>query len=279
MFFILLGILFVTLPLIVLGVVIVAAIRERQGSAWRFDIGRVFSNSFAAIGGAPLAFIGVSLLANGLPGPVIASIMNHDIRNPMSLENWAQLPAFVAVSAIAWLVLGTFLQLALIRLALDALNGRKADAVRAMRGAVRILPVGIAVSILMWIGIGLGLMLLVVPGIIAMLTWFVVMPVLVHERRSVFDTFSRSGELTRGFRWRLLLLLMLAAIAAMLATSLVGALVIAGGVARGAFGTVVQTIANTLLGTIPPAGLAAVYHEMRTEKEGTGSQDLAQVFA
>jgi len=59
---------------------------------------------------------------------------------------------------------------------------------------------GIVTSVLIVIGFAL----LIIPGIILGLMWFVAVPVLVAEDKGVFASMSRSSELTKGNRWRLI---------------------------------------------------------------------------
>jgi uncharacterized membrane protein len=63
---------------------------------------------------------------------------------------------------------------------------------------------GIGVSVLAWLAMVLGLVLLVVPGIIAFCTFAVAVPVLLRERRGVIASLGRSRELTEGHRWKTL---------------------------------------------------------------------------
>lgn len=59
-------------------------------------------------------------------------------------------------------------------------------------------------ALISWILILLGLVLLVIPGIILSLAFFVVYPVAVFEKGSAIDALRRSSQLTRGYRWDIL---------------------------------------------------------------------------
>jgi hypothetical protein len=76
--------------------------------------------------------------------------------------------------------------------------------------------------ILTGLGVLVGLVLLIVPGVIAALAWNVVGPVLIEERRPVMQTFRRSAELTRGSRLNILLVMLL-----LLALEIIASLVLA----------------------------------------------------
>ena len=65
---------------------------------------------------------------------------------------------------------------------------------------VAIILLQIVVAIL----VGIGLLLLIIPGVILALMWSVSMPSLVVEDKGVFDSISRSSELTKHNRMRIL---------------------------------------------------------------------------
>jgi hypothetical protein len=57
-------------------------------------------------------------------------------------------------------------------------------------------------GILGLLGFMLGLVLFVVPGLVALIWWAVVAPVIVIERSQVTKAFGRSDELVKGNSWR-----------------------------------------------------------------------------
>jgi len=66
----------------------------------------------------------------------------------------------------------------------------------------KLLPL-LGLTIVLSILISIGLVLLIIPGIIMLLVWFVAVPVLIIEDKGVFESMSRSGELTKSNRWRI----------------------------------------------------------------------------
>lgn len=52
--------------------------------------------------------------------------------------------------------------------------------------------------------VGIGLIFLIIPGIFLALLWSVSVPAMVVEGQGVFGALSRSAELTKGNRWRIL---------------------------------------------------------------------------
>ncbi len=265
-----LGILVLVLPVVALAIILVGAWREGRRSPYAFGIGRVISNSFAAVGGAPLVFLAGSFVLNA-PSALMPLLLGGSPDAKWGVFGGA---------GILGLLLWPFVQLALTRLALDTLAGRAADPGAAFALAGRRLLPGLGLVLLSAIGLAVGFLLLFVPGIILLLTWFVVLPVMVGEGRGVFDCFTRSGELMRGMRWRLLLLLLIALLLWTLLAALGQGVAAAIGGVNGLWpSAIVRLVTGTLTGMLQVAGAAAVYHEVRTAKEGSGSHDLSDVFA
>src|SRR5215210_639074 len=115
------------------------------------------------------------------------------------LLSWfgALLGAIVALIALFWL------QGTLVRAVEDVRDGRADlslgetfDSVKPHLSSI------IVAGILAGLGIVLGLILLIVPGLVLLTWWILIVPVIVLERRSAGESFSRSRELVRGYGWR-----------------------------------------------------------------------------
>ncbi|WP_230769553.1 hypothetical protein [Sphingomonas sp. Leaf4] len=280
-------ILLALLPLLTLlacAVILFAAWREGRRSPYAFGIGRVLSNSFTAIGGAPLAFLAVAVVLSAIPGAFVTSQVTTMTamagRSPQVIEamagRWTTTYGGIFLVRLLLWPLG---QVLLTLLALDTLACRTPD-IRASAGrALRVWPFAIALAILSWIGVIIGLLLLVVPGIVLALNWFVTLPVLAAERRGILASFSRSTHLLRGMRWRLVVLLLVMAVLWFVVAMVGGVLQIAVAGQAPWLLIVTSVIGNTLSGMILPAGVAAVYHEALVAKEGSAGEALADVFA
>jgi len=255
------------------------------GMAPRFEMGRVAKLTFGSIGRNWVVF--------GLLGLLLSAI-------PQALTSWFQARMFAAPvpgtfptgasflgSSVASLInfAGVMiLQAALVHGVISDLNGRKATFGECLQTGIRFaLPI-IAILILSALGIGLGLVLLIVPGVMLYLAWMVAVPAEVVERTGVFGAFSRSAELTRNHRWSLLGLYVIFLI---LTWILLGTLLALTGGFRAAalmMGTrtpvmmVVLAVVQVIQGVIGSAGIAAIYYELRSIKEGIGPESLASVF-
>jgi hypothetical protein len=140
----------------------------------------------------------------------------------------AALGESLAILAVALLTLVlTFLyQGMVVGLVRDVQDGRRDNSIKEL--VLSVLPVLmplIGAGILTAIGIIFGFILLVVPGLFLLTIWAVTAPVIVVERRGVFDSLGRSRQLVRGNGWPVLgafLLAILISIVASIALSAVG---------------------------------------------------------
>jgi len=109
----------------------------------------------------------------------------------------------LAILGLATAVIGaTWLQGAFVYAVQDARDGTFDSSMGEIfaRVAPSILPL-LGAGLLAGLGIALGLLLLIVPGLILLTLWAVIAPVVVIEKRPVFEAFGRSRELVRGHGW------------------------------------------------------------------------------
>lgn len=100
------------------------------------------------------------------------------------------------------LAVGTLYQGMVVELVRDVQDGRLDSSVGdLMRSVMPVLGPLIGAGVLAGLGIGGGLVLLIVPGLILLTMWAVIAPVIVVERRRVFDAFGRSRQLVKGHGW------------------------------------------------------------------------------
>lgn len=115
------------------------------------------------------------------------------------------------IYAIATVVAALYIQGALSRIVQDVREDGKVDwSVGELLKSInpKLLPL-LGLSIVVGILVFIGLIFFIIPGIILALMWFVAVPVMIIEDKGVFDSMSRSGELTKSNRWRLLGLIIL----------------------------------------------------------------------
>ncbi len=140
------------------------------------------------------------------------------------------------ISWLVQLVASAWLIGSIIRIVQDVEEDGQVDyTVGDLLGSVipRLLAI-IVLNFLLGLIIGIGLFLLIIPGVILALVLAVSLPALVVEGRGIFDAMSRSAELTRDNRMRIL------------AVGLLIILIVIGVAAI----TFILTMANPFLGAI-----------------------------
>lgn len=131
----------------------------------------------------------------------------------------------------------------------------------------------LGVSIVSTIVIGLATLLLIVPGVIVWLMYFVVVPVTVVEKLGIDAAMKRSRELTSGRKGDLFLIGTFgAALVIFIAYAAVSALEPESAIALTSAGTVLTTMFFSVV-------TAVSYVELRRIREGTQVPELATAFA
>jgi hypothetical protein len=292
-------------------------------STQRFEIGRTLNRTFSAIGGnfavffllalslaaVPIVLIGFGYgylfqyLAIWAPSPVLFTLM------PFALMAVQMIPAFVLMGALTQ---GSIVYY----------KGGRAQIGESFGTGIRFLLPLIGLGILTAIGLLLWFMLVVVPGLLivgmisagfvataggnftfgallggvlaiiafvpvalALIRWSVSAPSLVIENPGVMGAFRRSGDLTRGNRWKIFFIGLIYVVISFLiqlgltfvsSSLLVGTLGSVDVAVWGLYG--VQVLYSTINAMILASGQAALYYELRVSKEGATSDELAKVF-
>lgn len=246
-----------------------------------FDLGRVIQHTFAAISRNAAVFFGAAVVLVGAPSVLLAF-------GQQSLMTASDVAASgILLMLVGWILnlVGVFLlQGMVVKVAVNGFNGKSTSFSQAFDVGVKMFLPLLGLAIVAGVATGLGYILLIVPGLILSVLWSVAAPTVVVEKRGVFESLQRSRDLTRGHRWSVFGLLVLYAVASWLISLLIGGLSVATG---GSFMTGTPNIwVNLLAGplvsilssVIASAGVAALYYELRTAKEGAGAEVLASVF-
>jgi uncharacterized membrane protein len=144
-------------------------------------------------------------------------------------------------------------------------------------GLSRLGPLIVAM-ILMYLGLMLGFVLLFVPAFILAVMWSVTSEAVIIERAGIFAAFGRSRFLTKGYRWHVFGFWLVYG-----ALSFVGVCIMYLGMyllwETGDWPTIIfGGIAQALIFALSPIAFTVLYAELRRLKEGTGAEELAQVF-
>ena len=185
------------------------------------------------------------------------------------LDNWglgiAQLLLSVVLNALGvaattFVVSGAYL-------------GNEVRAEKALRSAWRLIGPLILLSLMTSLVIGVGLVLLVVPGVIFIAGLAVSTVAMVLEQPiSATGAMSRSWELSRGFRGKALLTLIVTTLLLVIPTMIAGVL---AGLAGLLLGTQPALVAEALVGVLQIfvypfmyVALTVLYYDLRVRKEG-----------
>ena len=166
-------------------------------------------------------------------------------------------------SAAAWALGVLFIALVflyegmVVKLVQDVQDGRRDNSVADLIRSVE--PVFwplVGASILAGIGIGIGFILLIIPGLILLVIWAVVAPVIVLERPGVFAAFGRSRALVRGTGWNVFAVIVIVFLSVAVISS-------AAGLASDSLGSVgralVQWVVNSALAPVTALSASVLY--------------------
>jgi uncharacterized membrane protein len=253
------------------------------------SIGRILNTAFGAIFGNLFVMLGIAFLFAGLPQGVISyfqrSVAQQLAAGSISLGQYF---GIVILGSLLNMVFTVLAQGALVRATIASSHGERATFGECLSTACRRLLPLLGLGIISGLGVGFAAILLIVPGIILAIMWYVAAPVVIAEREGVFAALGRSAELTEGERWNVfvvLLILFALLVGLVILAAIVGGIAGATGMLSGggnamAFlvggATMVSgTISAAIAGALP----TAVYIELRGLKEGPETQGLDAVFA
>jgi hypothetical protein len=243
----------------------------------QFSIGRVIGDSFGVYARNFVSFSILALLI-GLVDLLfnlffVASLTSGAAQDPSQMDptqiNWMPMILGGLISIIVGTIIyGTF----------QDLRGQKASIGDCIaRGLSSIVPV-IVGSILLSLAVSIGFMLVIVPGLILLVMWWVYVPAIVVEGKGIIGAFGRSRELTRGRRWHILGILVLVGIVMIAISWVIGNVMLADPTGGLSAGSIVLYLFSSLV-TAYSAVLAAVgYYYLRAEKEGIDVNEIARIF-
>ena len=173
----------------------------------------------------------------------------------------ALLPSASIAITVLFAALSILYQGMVVKLVQDLQENRRDHSIRDLLRSVEpvLLPL-IAVSILAGLGIAIGFVLFIIPGLILLVIWSVVAPVMVLERPGVFAAFGRSRELVRGNGWAVFRVILIVGFAVILVSLLVGvASVSLGSIGRG----LVQWAVNSAIAPVSALSASVLYFGLR----------------
>jgi hypothetical protein len=246
----------------------------------RLEIGRVIGVAFGDVGRDWLSFAIYGIILYVLP-----SIGRGYLAEWLAARD----PALAAAS---WNVfLSVVQQLTLLSLLTAVIAWTVSERERG-RSPGALAPFVAVAPQLIWILAGyfayhlmmmIGLVLFVIPGLVAAVVFSVTVPTCVVDRLGVRASLTRSAALTRDQRWRIFVIQILVGLMGAVLSFFRGfATVIAGELApaiRGDVSSWTVAVSTGVSAVIGAAVTARIYMDLRVIKEGATTQDVAQVFA
>lgn len=251
-------------------------------------VDRILSRTFATIGGQWQVVLGLSFVLAGLPSiamtiysGAVTSLRPTDPQTVMAAVTGA------VVAGLGSVVAFVLLQGALVPATLAQDAGRRATVGECLRTGLRATLPLLGLNILLGIALLLGSLLLLVPAIMLAILWAVANPALVAERTGVFRAFGRSADLTRGARWKVFGMELLALVFIWIASSALAILLVAFGAGASGLDTQARPLWYLAVSALVQTAVAAfwaivqvsIYIELRDWKEGPQGAALAEVFA
>ncbi|MBW0005396.1 MAG: hypothetical protein JO216_18135 [Hyphomicrobiales bacterium] len=243
-----------------------------------FRIGLVFRQTFGILGQAFWRYFVISLIA--MIVPILFAVLAAGL-GIWAASGAAHVSKPIVVGGIIfgfvfYFALALTVQGAIAYGAFQNLRGRRFRIGEALRYCLGKFWPLLGTSFLLGLVIGLGMVALVVPGVVALMCYFVAVPVCVVEDRRPMEALSRSSELTSGYRWKLLGLELILIIGYFLLSY---ALKTVFSLLAGAFITQLLSFLLQVIFTVASGILAAVvYYNLRVLKEGLDIDQIASVF-
>ncbi len=245
----------------------------------RLDLAQVIRRAFGVIGKQLPSFAIVGGVAVALPQALLGLGQGG-----MAGEgfNWTS-GLLMLVGWIGAVIGACVVQAMVVQATVADLGGRTTSLADGVRFGLRLVLPLFALSMVTSVGLGIGFLLLLVPGLILMTLWAVAAPVLIIEQKGVFASLQRSRDLTRNHRWPIFGLIVVVILAYFLIFAVIGLIVaLTGGGSvvepTSTFGAIGSGIGSAIGSVVAAAGLASIYYELRSIKEGASPQELASVF-
>lgn len=237
---------------------------------------------------------GVSLrvwIRNLIPFTILSAIVHLPVwiwlyfifKGEPTADKIRLIQAFEEYGGLVTFVLNMFLTATFTFGVVMELRGTRASLGRSVRvGLGRLLP-ATGAAVLALLASCAGLILLIVPGVIIYCALYVAVPASVVERPGIIGALRRSQELTKGRRWQVFGLLLLAFVALAAVAFLVGIVMdppTGDEVTWASLRTsaIVNSGFEVFYSSFLSVVAAVTYTQLRLSKDGTDVSELARVF-
>jgi hypothetical protein len=238
-----------------------------------FRVGRVLSRTFSVLSRNLLPFCLVTVIA-ALPNLLIFAPGAQGF-GPATLTPGASAVRLVLGFGLA-MMLNALSQAIVLYGAFEDMRGQPVHLMESLRiGLRRFFPVlGVAIGVAVLTG--LAAILLFFPAFIVATMLLVSMPACVVEQLGPGKSMSRSKQLTKGHRWKIFGLWLLAMfVAGILQSVLIG---LAGLIGGPILALIVFLAWSAFFGAFYAIMVVVIYHDLRVTKEGVDTDQIAAVF-
>jgi hypothetical protein len=238
-----------------------------------FRVGRVLSRTFSVLSRNLLPFCIVTVIA-ALPNLLIYAPGANGF-GPATLTPGASAVRLVLGFGLA-MMLSALSQAIVLYGAFQDMRGQPVHLMESLRiGLRRFFPVlGVAIGVAVLTG--LAGILLVIPAFIVATMLLVAMPACVVEQLGPAASMSRSKQLTKGHRWKIFGLWLLAVfVSGILQSVLIG---LAGLIGGPILALIVFLAWSAIFGAFYAIMVVVIYHDLRVTKEGVDTDQIAAVF-
>jgi hypothetical protein len=137
----------------------------------------------------------------------------------------------------------------------------------------------VGLSSIVVLAAGIACLALIVPGVLLFIMWSLAVPAKVLEHKGIFDSMSRSMELTKGSRGRIFVIGLLIVVLAIAVSWLLqwpvliaAGFSLKGGMQRMTIGwqvalLIVEFVSRSLVGALSTIALSLVYYDQRVRRE------------
>jgi MFS family permease len=240
-----------------------------------FRIGHALSRALSVLSRNFLPFFGINLVA------VVPDVLLQVMTNPFiaPAARGLGLSGGTITTIVLWLltiVLSVLSKAVLLYGTFQDLLGRPLNIGESLRvGFSRFFPI-IGVGLVVGILTGLSAILLIFPAFIVYTMWFVAAPACVVERLGPLESMSRSGALTKGYRWRIFGMVFLLWIVSAIITGVLAAILYRTvGIVAAIVGVLIWA---AVYGGFFSVFVAVTYRDLRVAKEGVDTELIASVF-
>jgi hypothetical protein len=240
-----------------------------------FRVGDVLARAWNVFTGNILFFLGITFFVYLAIGIAVGLFIVPFALAGALGDAWGVLAVGAFLAVILFLALNTIGEAVLLLGAFQRMRGEPLRVSAALQQAfARFLPL-IGLGILWALALLFGFLLLIVPGVILLCTWWVVVPVCVVEGLGPIASFSRSSALTKGYRWKIFGLLAVLFVMNGIGSKIVELIFGLAGETMAGLGSLLWFAAWTAFWNCV---LIMTYHDLRVAKEGIDTEQIAAIF-